>query len=32
VRALYSHWAFIDGEIIHWPGKTCDSVVMTRAL
>lgn len=32
LRALYERWGFTDGEIIHWPGKTYDSVVMSRAL
>ncbi|WAB85214.1 GNAT family N-acetyltransferase [Microcella daejeonensis] len=32
LRLLYEHWGFGDREIIHWPGKTYDSVVMTRPL
>jgi len=28
--AMYHHWGFVDAEIIHWPGKTYDSVVLTR--
>lgn len=32
LRRLYEHWGFRDREIIHWPGKSYDSVVMTRPL
>lgn len=32
LRALYERWGFTDGETIHWPGKTYDSVVMSRVL
>ena len=32
LRALYERWAFTEVETIHWPGKTYDSVVMSRAL
>lgn len=32
LRELYAHWGFVDREIIHWPGKTYDSAVMTRPL
>ncbi|KAA9134925.1 GNAT family N-acetyltransferase [Microbacterium caowuchunii] len=29
---LYTSWGFEQVETIHWPGKTYDSVVMTRPL
>lgn len=32
LRRLYEHWGFGDREIIHWSGKTYDSVVMIRPL
>lgn len=28
--ALYRGWGFAEGDVIHWPGKTYDSVVMVR--
>lgn len=30
--ALYTAWGFAAIDTIHWPGKTYDSVVMTRPL
>lgn len=30
--ALYTAWGFTAVDTIHWPGKTYDSVVMTRHL
>ena len=32
LRALYERWGFTEVETIHWPGKTYDSVVMSRVL
>jgi GNAT superfamily N-acetyltransferase len=29
---LYGSWGFVPFQSIHWPGKTHDSVVMTRRL
>jgi hypothetical protein len=29
---LYSAWGFEHRGVIHWPGKTYDSVVMVHAL
>lgn len=29
---LYTTWGFTHQDVIHWPGKTYDSVVMTRLL
>lgn len=30
--AIYSAWGFTYADTIHWPGKTYDSVVLTRPL
>lgn len=32
LRALYERWGFRERETIQWPGKTYDSVVMSRDL
>lgn len=32
LRRLYRRWGFRDRELMHWPGKTYDSVVMVRSL
>lgn len=29
---LYGSWGFVQAQTIHWPGKTYESVVMTRPL
>lgn len=29
---LYTRWGFVPRDIIHWPGKTYDSLVMVRGL
>lgn len=30
--ALYRAWGFVEADVIHWPGKTYDSVVMVRPI
>lgn len=32
LRELYLHWGFVDREVIQWPGKSYDSLVMTLPL
>lgn len=32
LRSPYERWGFREREVIHWPGKTHDSVVMSRDL
>lgn len=32
LRELYERWGFVEMEMIRWPDKTYESVVMTRAV